>query len=84
MGQLKQVLQGGQGHLVLRLSDTQPWLDASKELRTEWGPQAGYSPGLRGKGGRGDPAGPSGMSPWLEGSRLGLGIDGLVVAVAAL
>jgi len=30
--------QGGWGHVVLRLSDTQVLLDASEELRTEWEP----------------------------------------------
>lgn len=42
-GKLEQVrgspgLQGGRGHLVLRLSDTQTQLDATQELRMKRGP----------------------------------------------
>jgi hypothetical protein len=31
-------LQGGRSHLVLKLSGTKAPLDATKELRVEWGP----------------------------------------------
>lgn len=48
-------LQGGQVCLVLRLLVTQVLLGATEELRTEWDPQAGSSPGPKGK--EGPPAG---------------------------
>jgi hypothetical protein len=38
-------MQAGQGRLVLRLLDTQALLDAVEELRMEWRPQVGSSPG---------------------------------------
>lgn len=38
-------LQGGWGHLVLRLSEIQALLDAAEELRTEWEPEGWIWPG---------------------------------------
>ena len=49
-------LQGGQGHLFLRLLGTQVPLGAVEELRMEWGPMGWIWPGAMGKK-RGTPTG---------------------------
>lgn len=68
-------LHEGLGRQVLRLLGSQALLEASKELRTQWGPGVDLAQGRGGK--EGSSGWSRGKSPWLGG---GLGL----VVVAGL